>query len=54
MIRIKQILNEDVIFELETDFYNPIKIEFPSNDIPIEEMYYYRIFNKKYSFLEIF
>lgn len=53
MLKIENIISEDIKSSLETDYYIPIKVEFPSNDIALEELYYYRLFNEDASFVEV-
>ena len=53
MLKVEKIINEDLEAILETDFYIPIKVELSSNDIPLEELYYYRLINEDASFIEI-
>lgn len=53
MLKLKEILKEEIQSYLETDFYVPVTVEYPLNDITSKELFYYRIFNKKSSFIEI-
>lgn len=52
-MRIKEILDRNIEGNLETDFYTPIRIEFPLNDSKEDELFYYRFINEKSSFIEI-
>ncbi|AYG39208.1 MULTISPECIES: hypothetical protein [Lactiplantibacillus] len=38
--------------EMEIDYYVPVSISFPENDLEAEGLYYYRFINKEYSFVE--
>lgn len=53
MLKLQGISQDEIKSYLETDFYVPITVEFPLNDIPSKELFYYRIFNNKSSFIEV-
>ncbi len=53
MLKVKEILPEKIPAIVETDFYVPITVEYPLNDLQSEEIYYYRILNEKSSFIEL-
>jgi hypothetical protein len=53
MLKLKGISQDEIQSYLETDFYVPITVEFPLNDIPSKELFYYRILNNKSSFIEV-
>ncbi|MGA3422912.1 hypothetical protein [Lactiplantibacillus plantarum] len=38
--------------KIEIDYYVPVSISFPENDLEEEGLYYYRFINKEYSFIE--
>lgn len=52
-MRIEQILYQKTTGEKEIDFYVPIKINFKGNDNRDKELFYYRMFNPKSSFIEM-
>jgi len=52
-MKIKQLLLQKIIGEKEVDFYVPIKINFKENDKKDKELFYYRMFNPKSSFVEV-
>lgn len=52
-MKIKQLLLQNVIGEKEVDFYVPVKIDFKDNDEKDKELFYYRMFNPKSSFVEV-
>lgn len=52
-MKIEQLLLQNVIGEKEVDFYVPVKIDFKDNDEKDKELFYYRMFNSKSSFVEM-
>lgn len=52
-MKIQQLLLQNVIGEKEVDFYVPVKIDFKDNDEKDKELFYYRMFNPKSSFVEV-
>lgn len=52
-MKIEQILLQSVVGEKEVDFYIPVKISFKDNDDKDKELFYYRMFNSKSSFIEV-
>lgn len=52
-MKIEQLLLQSVICEKEVDFYVPVKIDFKENDEKDKELFYYRMFNSKSSFVEV-
>ena len=52
-MRIKEILNDIISGETEIDYYTPVKVDYVENDIEDKELFYYRMFNPKSSFVEI-
>ncbi|MFP4978677.1 hypothetical protein ACE6ED_24945 [Paenibacillus sp. CN-4] len=53
MLKLQGISQDEIKSYLETDFYVPITVEFPLNDISGKELIYYRILNNKSSFIEV-
>ncbi|MFU1798560.1 hypothetical protein ACM1RC_32265 [Paenibacillus azoreducens] len=53
MLKLQGISQDEIKSYLETDFYVPITVEFPLNDISSKELFYYRILNNKSSFIEV-
>ncbi len=51
-MKIEKILDEDIMSEIELDYYTPISIEYRENDVEGEELFYYRLLNKDSSFIE--
>ncbi|MCH1939863.1 hypothetical protein [Holdemania massiliensis] len=52
-MKVKQVLLQNTIGEKEVDFYVPVKIDFKENDEKNKELFYYRMFNPKSSFVEV-
>ena len=52
LLRVNNILHENLIPDIELDYYIPITIEFKANDCPTKDFYYYRIINEDFSFVE--
>lgn len=52
-MKIEKLLLQNVIGEKEVDFYVPVKIDFKDNDEKDKELFYYRMFNSKSSFVEV-
>ncbi|WP_128102682.1 hypothetical protein [Paenibacillus sp. DCT19] len=53
MLKLQGISQDEMKSYLETDFYVPITVEFPLNDISSKELFYYRVLNNKSSFIEV-
>lgn len=52
-MKIEQILLQNIKGIKEVDFYVPVKVDFIENDEKDKELFYYRMFNPKSSFVEM-
>jgi hypothetical protein len=52
-LKVEQILNQVITCKREVDFYVPVMVEFKDNDDKGKELFYYRMFNSKSSFVEM-
>lgn len=53
MLKIKEILKQQVSSTCEVDFYVPVSVKFPENDDGISELLHYRLMNEDASFIEL-